>query len=283
MVFPLLYRKLISILFIGVFSLVVGVHGYAEYQQPPAFQCPEFGLYPCNCTKESDEGIVVVCENTNLASMAVGLKQAKVKIANLTIINCNIEKLYGDVFRTIEVTKLVIEDTPIREIANDTFIEVGKYIKELHLINTRLNTFPYGALQSLTEVHKIKIDKSDLEEIPPNAFKGLSKLKEIQVSNSHVKTLDKAAFLGQRNLKYLRLHNNNMTKIVEKTYDFGAALELLDLSHNHINKLMPKDFSRLTKMLWLNLTDNGIEKFSSRNFGRNQLLGKTFYGYKKRI
>lgn len=265
-------------LLIGVFSLVVGVHGYAEYQQPPAFQCPEFGLYPCNCTKESDEGIVVVCENTNLASMAVGLKQAKVKIANLTIINCNIEKLYGDVFRTIEVTKLVIEDTPIREIANDTFIEVGKYIKELHLINTRLNTFPYGALQSLTEVHKIKIDKSDLEEIPPNAFKGLSKLKEIQVSNSHVKTLDKAAFLGQRNLKYLRLHNNNMTKIVEKTYDFGAALELLDLSHNHINKLMPKDFSRLTKMLWLNLTDNGIEKFSSRNFGRNQLLAVLHLG-----
>ena len=65
--------------------------------------------------------------------MSVGLSQSKVKIANMTIINCNIEKLYGDVFRTNEVTKIVIEDTPIREIANDTFIEVGKYIEELHL------------------------------------------------------------------------------------------------------------------------------------------------------
>jgi len=265
-------------LLLGVFSLVVGVNSFAEYKAPPAFQCPEFGLYPCRCTKESDEGIVVECENTNLASMAVGLKQAKVKIANLTITNCNIEKLYGDVFRANEVTKIVIEDTPIRAIENDTFIEVGKYIKELHLINTRLETFPYGAFQSLLEVHKIKIDKSDLEEIPPNAFKGLSKLKEIQVSNSRVKTLDKAAFLGQRNLKFLRLYNNNMTKIEKKTYDFGQALELLDLSHNHLKKLNPTDFNRLTKLLWLNLTDNGIEEFNSRIFGRNQLLAVLHLG-----
>ena len=252
------------------------MHGFAEYKEPPAFQCPEFGLYPCLCTGESDEGIVVKCENTNLASMAVGLTQAKVKMANLTISNCNIEKLYGDVFRSNEITKIVIEDTPIKQIENDTFIEVGQYIKEIHLINTRLNSFPYGAFQSLAEVQKIKIDKSDLEEIPPNAFKGLSKLKEIQVSNSNVKTLDKAAFVGQRNLKFLRLYNNNITGIEKKTYDFGQALELLDLSHNHLKKLQPQDFNRLSKLLWLNLTDNGIETFSSRNFGRNQLLGK-FY------
>eukprot|EP00092_Neocalanus_flemingeri_P025507 GFUD01027655.1.p1 GENE.GFUD01027655.1~~GFUD01027655.1.p1 ORF type:complete len:1068 (-),score=163.25 GFUD01027655.1:152-3355(-) len=260
------------LLAIGVFSLVVGVHSFAEYQHPPAYLCPEFGLYPCNCTKESDEGIVVVCENTNLASMSVGLKQSKVKIANLTIINCNIERLYGDVFRSNEVTKIVIEDTPIRSIENDTFIEVGEFIEELILKNTRLETFPYGALQSLSKVHTIKIDNSDLEEIPPNAFKGLPKLKEIQVSNSHVKTLDIAAFLGQRNLKFLRLHNNNITTIVKKTFDFGQSLELLDLSHNHINVIGQHDFSRLTKLLWLNLTDNGIDSFTGRLFGRNQLL-----------
>jgi len=272
-------RKMDTLQFLlGILGLVVGVHSFAEYKEPPAFQCPEFGLYPCNCTGESDQGIGVVCENTNLASMAVGLKQAQVKIANLTIINCNIERLYGDVFRTNEVTKIVIEDTPIREIANDTFIEVGKYIEELHLINTRLETFPYGALQSLEEVQKIKIDKSDLEEIPPNAFKGLSKLKEIQVSNSQVKTLNKGVFTGQRNLKFLRLHNNNFTKIERKTYDFGQALELLDLSHNKLNRLHPQDFSKLSKLLWLNLTDNGITTFTSRNFARNQLLAVLHLG-----
>ena len=47
--------------------------------------------------------------------MAVGLRQAdNVKIANLSIINCNIERLYGDIFRNSEIAKIIIEDTPIR-------------------------------------------------------------------------------------------------------------------------------------------------------------------------
>ena len=47
--------------------------------------------------------------------MAVGLRQAdNVKIANLTIINCNIERLYGDIFRNNQIVKIIIEDTPIR-------------------------------------------------------------------------------------------------------------------------------------------------------------------------
>ena len=69
--------------------------GFAQYQKPPDFMCPEFGenhyfryvfmcmyddgtgwliqmfgliagVYPCNCTAESDEGIAVECDNTNL-------------------------------------------------------------------------------------------------------------------------------------------------------------------------------------------------------------------------
>ena len=43
------------------------------------------------------------------------LRQADgVKIANLTIVNCNMERLYGDIFRTSEIVKMIIEDTPIR-------------------------------------------------------------------------------------------------------------------------------------------------------------------------
>ena len=53
----------------------MSVSGFAEYQKPPDFTCPEFGVYPCNCTAESDDGIAILCENTNLASMAVGLRE----------------------------------------------------------------------------------------------------------------------------------------------------------------------------------------------------------------
>ena len=108
--------------------------------------------------------------------MAVGLRAAgNIKIANLTITNCNIERLYGDVFRwdwllislfpiilcsrSNNIVKLIIEDTPIRDIADDTFVGVGDFLQEFSLVNSRLNTFPQGALKSLTAIKKIVIDK----------------------------------------------------------------------------------------------------------------------------
>ena len=94
------------------------------------------------------------------ASMAVGLRAAaKVQIANLTITNCNMERLFGDVFRANNIGKIIIKDTPIREIANDTFAGVGEFLKEFHLINSRLKTFPLGAVQFLSVITKIVIDR----------------------------------------------------------------------------------------------------------------------------
>ena len=61
----------------------MSVSGFAEYQKPPDFTCPEFGVYPCNCTAESDDGIAILCENTNLASMAVGLREGFKKILKM--------------------------------------------------------------------------------------------------------------------------------------------------------------------------------------------------------
>ena len=114
--------------------------------------------------------------------MAVGLRQAdNVKIANLTIINCNIERLYGDIFRNNQIVKIIIEDTPIRyrrklklllimindndlcrcvrDIRNDTFYQIGDFLEELHLVNTRLQTLPVAAFQQLKVIKKIIIDR----------------------------------------------------------------------------------------------------------------------------
>jgi hypothetical protein len=85
--------------------------------QPPKYDCPKDprALYPCNCTLGSDEGVYIECSNTNIASLAVGLSQVKTRIHTLVISNCNMEKLFGDIFQkpfTIKILK--IEDTPIK-------------------------------------------------------------------------------------------------------------------------------------------------------------------------
>ena len=61
------------------------------------------------------------CNNTNIASLAVGLKQVRTLIHTLTIENCNMEKVYGDLFQMLTVRILEIHDTPIKDISDNTF------------------------------------------------------------------------------------------------------------------------------------------------------------------
>lgn len=64
----------------------------AGYVPPgPRYECPALPLhkdllYPCNCTSGSDVGLYVTCDQTNLASLSVGL-------ANLGSLNYPVEEL----------------------------------------------------------------------------------------------------------------------------------------------------------------------------------------------
>lgn len=74
-----------------------------EYIEPgPKYRCPKTGslseltLHPCRCTADSDFGLALHCENSNLATLSVGLSNVAslgdVVVDNLTISSCNIGK-----------------------------------------------------------------------------------------------------------------------------------------------------------------------------------------------
>lgn len=69
-----------------------------EYIPPgPFYRCPKehLLLHPCTCDKESDNGITVSCNNTNLASMSIALNNLatfRIPIEKLTLYKCNIGK-----------------------------------------------------------------------------------------------------------------------------------------------------------------------------------------------
>ena len=88
---------------------------------PPKYDCPKRNLYPCRCLKGSEEGVYITCNNTNIASLAVGLRHVRTLIHTLTIEDCNIEKIYGDIFHLLTVRVLSIKDTPIKDISDHTF------------------------------------------------------------------------------------------------------------------------------------------------------------------
>ena len=118
---------------------------------PPKYQCPWRNVYPCNCTKGSDEGIFLECSNTNLASLAVGLAQVKSLIHTLRIESCNIERLFGDVFRSLTVKKLHIVDTPIKDISDNTLDDQAETLEELYITNSWLTRVP-PCVKNLTNI-----------------------------------------------------------------------------------------------------------------------------------
>lgn len=86
-------------LVIGILSLASLVKGQEKYPCPSNKEY----FYPCVCEKGGSVGIFMKCENTNLASMAVGLANVRVPIEELVLFRCNIEKLFGDVFKTVQI------------------------------------------------------------------------------------------------------------------------------------------------------------------------------------
>lgn len=72
----------------------------SEYIPPgPRYQCPKIRakLYPCECVQSGDRGVTIVCENTNLASLSVGLKNfgnENIPVEKLYLSKCNIGNAY---------------------------------------------------------------------------------------------------------------------------------------------------------------------------------------------
>lgn len=92
---PTLLQFSTSILLMLTFCRLL--HG--EYIPPgPLYRCPKEKLlfHPCTCDIESDQGISVSCNNTNLASMSLALNNLatfELPIETLTIKSCHIGRL----------------------------------------------------------------------------------------------------------------------------------------------------------------------------------------------
>jgi len=80
--------------------LVPGTSG-----QQGKYQCPRSTAYlhPCTCEGSGSEGIFMRCENTNLASIALGLANVRLPIEELLLYRCNVRRLFGDVFNSVQI------------------------------------------------------------------------------------------------------------------------------------------------------------------------------------
>lgn len=128
-------------------------------------------IHPCKCTKATDDGLTVICKNTNLASLSVALANIAVEktpIDDLLIDRSHFGKkkkkinfqhflspwhltpnqyaflaiLFGPMFLNLMCRKISIRNTPIERIDDYVFYGVNETLQEFEIHNSKLTAFP---------------------------------------------------------------------------------------------------------------------------------------------
>lgn len=136
---------------VSVTVLLVVWGGGVAAEEEAKFTCPPTSkfFFPCNCTGGGEKGLFLRCENTNLASIAVGLANVRLPIEELRLYKCNIKRLYGDVFRSVLLINLVLEDTPVEEVEEGVFTPVADTLTVLRIHRAALQSLPTKAFEPL--------------------------------------------------------------------------------------------------------------------------------------
>ncbi|XP_044746672.1 chaoptin [Coccinella septempunctata] len=254
---------------------------YGGYIPPgPKYRCPKEGLllHPCWCTKESDDGLEVACNNTNLASMSVALNNLAtydIPIERLSIHRCHFRRLFGSLLYKLQLRVLEIKDTPIETIEEHTFLGVNGSLKELHLINTSLVEFPKLAFKILGQLTLLNIDQHKMTNLQKDVFSESSMtgtLLRLHLSNGLLDTPPLESLQPLRKLKVLDMHGNNMVNFQRNQFRGLRDVESLDLSFNKIKKIDGSHMADLTKLGWLNISHNDLKEITRGAFARNTVL-----------
>ncbi|CAG9813618.1 unnamed protein product [Phaedon cochleariae] len=253
----------------------------AEYIPPgPFYRCPEekLLLHPCTCDAESDDGVYVSCNNTNLASMSIGLNNLatfRLPIEKLAIFKCNIGRLYGSLLYKLKVKILDIEDTPIEKIEDHTFLGVNATLNELHLRNTSLKEFPKLAFKILGNLTTLNIDGHQMTDLPQDSFSSSAmtgSLFKLYITHGNLTTPLPESLQPLRRLKILDLHGNQIKNLKPHQFKGLRDVESVDLSFNEIPKIDASHLADLTKLSFLNVSHNQLTEITRGAFARNTVL-----------
>ncbi|XP_069692523.1 chaoptin-like isoform X1 [Periplaneta americana] len=246
----------------------------------PLYRCPDkpLLLYPCECVSGSDVGLNVLCENSNLASLSVGLANLAsldTPVERLVLSKCHFRRLYGSLLYPLHARVLEIRDTPLQRVEEHSLLGVNRTLQELHLLRTELQEFPARALHVLGNLSTLRIEGHAFSALPADAFSaGLlaTRLERLHLTHGLLEALPPDVFLPLRKLKTLDLHGNALAELRRNQFRGLRDTEVLDLSHNNLSRVDSSHLADLNKMSWCNLSHNAIAELTRGTFARNTVL-----------
>lgn len=213
---------MILLIYLICINAFYGVWTEDEETTSPAiiYQCPnsQYFIFPCKCLSGKSNGVTILCEKANLAMLAVGISNVDLPIRNLTITNCAISKLFGDLFRNLNVSQLHATHNGIKELSDDVFSYLNESLQVLDLHGNQLEWVPTAAIHKLRNLKVINLSKNQIQIVTANTFSSLPLLEEIFLNDNNIIKMEPGSLNGLRRLERLHLHHNNIFNIEKKLF-----------------------------------------------------------------
>lgn len=160
------------------------------------FKCPnnQFFLYPCRCLSGGFNGVNLSCNDSNLATISLALDNLKLPINHLTIINCNITRLFGPLFKDKVILSLNIIDSNLQRIDNECLNNLNLNVKSISLNGNQFVGISNAIGVDLTNLTKLSvINNPAIVEIKNNDFKKNTNLIELNLHNNSIAKIESSA------------------------------------------------------------------------------------------
>lgn len=253
----------------------------AGYIKPgPKYKCPPTILndHICTCISSNDIGLNIMCQNTNLATLSVSLadlSSSQAPLERLHLNHCNISRLYGDLFYSLDIKTLVLNNIPLRAIDSEVFLGINETLTELVIQNSLLEAVPVGAFKILGNLKRLMLDTHNIAELQDSTFQSGAwsrNLEKLYITNGKLSQISNTVFTPLKKLKTLDLHGNAIVELKKNQFKGMKNIDFLDMSFNQIKKIDGSHIGDLSNLGWLNLSNNAIEDLGRSIFGRNNLL-----------
>lgn len=156
------------------------------------FKCPtsQFYLFPCRCLSGGYKGLNLLCENSNLATLALALTNVKSPLESLVIDTSNITRLIGPLFKEKSVYSLTFSNTNLNDIEPESLSCLKQDIRSLQFDGAKFTVLP-DAINVLPNLTRIAfINTGSISEVKGTSFKKIVNLIELDLHNNSIKKIE---------------------------------------------------------------------------------------------
>ena len=237
---------------------------------------------------------------TNLTSLrlsgnkltASGLQKGLIGVSsslqNLYLDNLYLRDITNDIFSHLTdnyITKLILDDSEIKNIPNGTFQNFGQ-LRTLSLKSNNIIEIDAGCFKPLTNLDTLLLSQNKLVYCIDTSDAGLSPtLTYIDISGNLIQRIKPKCVKGLDQLEEYRLENNKLESSGLFKYTFsGMGFSKIDLSHNQLTVLANDTLNNMSSLTELYIKYNkinhietgcfeGLSSLSVLSFGHNPTLG----------